>query len=242
MPAPPALLVGDDEHAFGTMAARVFTALLAQYERPLVTLPTGMTPRGFYDSLITHDAHRRALWDALRFVALDEYMGLPPGDERLFGAWLARACLDPLDIRQRQMFDSAGDPQAEVARMDLWLRQNGPIDIAVLGLGANGHIAFNEPGTAFDTGVHVTDLTDDTIRSNARYWGGAARVPQQGITLGLHDLAQARHTILLVNGAGKADILAQALNGPVTADMPASYLQTIGNVTVVADRGAAAKL
>lgn len=238
----PRILIADGESAFATTAAQTFIALLESRDHPLVTLPTGMTPLGFYKALIDHHAHRRDLWDVMRFTALDEYHGLPPGDERLFGAWLARACLDPLQIINRNFFDSLNAPENEAARMDKWLRQNGPLDIAVLGLGANGHIAFNEPGTDLDTGTHVMTLTDDSIQANARYWGGADRVPRQGITLGLHDLAQARHSLLLVTGAAKAAILAQAFNGPVTPALPASYLQTVKNVTIVADRDAASAL
>lgn len=238
----PRILIADSEADFANIAAQEFVTLLEGCNQPLVTLPTGMTPLGFYQALINHHAHRRDLWDVLRFTALDEYHGLPPGDERLFGAWLVRVCLDPLQITSRHFFDSLQDPVHEAVRMDGWLQQNGPLDIAVLGLGHNGHIAFNEPGTDFNQGTHAMMLTDASIQANARYWGGEDRVPRQGITLGLRDLAQARHTLLLVSGAGKADILAQALNGPVTPAIPASYLQTIKNVTIVTDRDAVARL
>lgn len=236
------VLIADNERDFALVAAQEFISLLEICDRPLVTLPTGMTPLGFYQALIDNHSHRRDLWDGLRFVALDEYHGLSAGDERLFGAWLMRACLDPLHIGSRQFFDSLNDPQAEAARMNQWLRKNGPLDIAVLGLGANGHIAFNEPGTPFGSGTHVMNLTDESIRANALYWGGIDRVPRQGVTMGLRDLACARHTLLLVSGAGKAALLAQALHGPITPDLPASYLQTIKNVTIVADRDAASAL
>ena len=120
--------------------------------------------------------------------------------------------------------------------------KNGPLDIAVLGLGSNGHIAFNEPGTSFESSVHAMALTADSIKSNARYWGNENLVPRNGMTLGLKDLAAARQTLLLVNGAAKADILKQAFQGPVTTDIPASYLQTIPHVTIIADQAAARHL
>lgn len=238
----PCLRVAGDTQEFAILAAQEFIARLTLYDRPLVTLPTGLTPLGFYQTLIEHYAHRRDLWDGMRFTALDEYHGLQADDNRLFGAWLARACLDPLAIKERNFFDSMADPLVESLRMNGWLQENGPLDLAVLGLGANGHIAFNEPGTAFDGRTHAVTLTDDSVQANARYWGGVEHVPRQGITLGLRDLAQARHTILLVSGAGKADILARALNDPVTGAVPASYLQTIENVTIIADRDAVSKL
>ncbi len=236
------LLLAESEDAFAKLAAQHFISLLEGMTQPLVTLPTGMTPLGFYQELVQSYSARQELWQQMRFVALDEYLGLPPADERLFGAWLARACLDPLGVPARMFFQSDADPALEVRRMQTWLAHNGPLDIAVLGLGANGHIAFNEPGTSFDTGVHVMDLTPASIEANARYWGGLARVPRRGITLGLADLARAHHTVLLVTGAGKAAVLAAALNGPLTTEIPASYLQTLKNVTIIADRDAAALL
>ncbi len=238
----PQIMIADDETAFAPLAADMFLKMATGLARPLVTLPTGMTPLGLYQVLVSEHASRRDIWDQMRFIALDEYAGLPPGDERLFGNWLARACLDPLHIPNRLMFNSLADPDSEAARIEAWLKQNGPLDIAVLGLGGNGHVAFNEPGTAFAQATHAVALTPDTISANARYWGGLERVPRQGMTLGLQNLAAARQTLLLVHGAAKADILKRALNGPVTTDVPASYLQTVPHVTVIADRAAAAGL
>lgn len=236
------LLHAGHEAEFAALAAQNFCALLETLSNPLVTLPTGMTPQGFYQALIRDYGARAPLWDDVRFVALDEYMGLPLDDARLFGTWLQNACLTPLGIRQAMFFKSNADPATEITRMQQWLAQNGPLDVAVLGLGQNGHVAFNEPGTPFEAGVHTMDLTAQSIEANARYWGGAARVPRHGITLGLGDLAQARHTILLVKGREKAAMLKAALTGPVTTDVPASYLQTIKNVTIIADNDAASLL
>lgn len=238
----PQILIAEDETAFARLAADTFLKMAAGRARPLVTLPTGMTPLGLYQVLVSEHAARRDLWDQMRFIALDEYAGLPPGDERLFGNWLARTCLDPLHISNRLMFNSLADPDSEAARVETWLKQNGPLDIAVLGMGGNGHVAFNEPGTPFTQGAHAVTLTPDTVSANARYWGDLARVPHHGITLGLQNLAAAGQTLLLVHGAGKAAILKRALNGPVTTDVPASYLQTVPHVTVIADRAAVAGL
>jgi glucosamine-6-phosphate deaminase len=236
------ILIADNEQDFATLAAQKFVNVLEGLDHPLVTLPTGLTPLSFYKTLISDHANRRDLWDQMRFIALDEYAGLPAGDERLFAQWLGQALLNPLDIQTRALFDSAADPVTEATRMQKFMEQDGPLDVAVLGLGGNGHVAFNEPGTSFDQKAHVVTLTPETVNANAAYWGGVDRVPRQGITLGLADLAQARQTILLVKGTGKATILKRALQGPVTTDVPASYLQTIKNVTIIADRDAAQDL
>lgn len=235
------IIVADNEQAFNRRAAALVVETLQLFNNPLVTLPTGMTPLGLYRVLVA-EYRDRPLWSNLRFVGLDEYAGLPPDDPRLFSLWVARECLDPLFVpRENRMcfVSDAPDIDAEAQRMDEWLRTHGPLDLAVVGIGGNGHIAFNEPGTPHDCGVHALHLTPDSIRANARYWGGEDHVPHRAITLGLTNLAQARHTIVLASGPAKSGVLARAFTEPVTTDIPASYLQTIPNVTVLADTAAA---
>lgn len=237
----PAVLTGESEDNFSKLAADFFIARLETLKSPLVALPTGNTPLGLYRALVTDHGHRRDLWDQMRFLALDEYIGLPQNDPRLFYGWLCREFLDRAGIpdKNRVFFQSdAADPAAEAQRIEEWLRQNGPIDLAVLGLGTNGHIAFNEPGSGFDQPAHVVALTADSITANAGYWGSAESVPKTAMTLGLGNLATARQTLLLVNGAHKAAMLARVLHGPVTVDVPATYLRTIPNVTIITDRAA----
>jgi len=237
----PALITGDDESAFSRLAADFFVARLETLKNPLVVLPTGNTPLGMYRELAAHYSHRRDLWDQMRFLALDEYVGLQPDDPRLFHGWLRREFLDHAGIPESRCMifrSDAPDPEREAARIDSWLRQNGPIDVAVLGLGTNGHIAFNEPASPFDQSAHVVALTPETIKSNAGYWGGADRVPKMAMTLGLGNLAAARNTMLLVNGTHKAAILEQVLHDPVSPAIPATYLRTIPGVTILTDRAA----
>ncbi len=243
----PALKIETDADSFSAMAAAIFVAGLDQSasENPLVVLPTGHTPLGLYKTLITQYGHRRDLWDKIRFLALDEYAGLPPDDHRLFYKWVANAFLDPVGVlpHHRTYFNShAENPDHEILRINQWLEHRGPIDLCVLGLGTNGHIAFNEPGSSFDQDAHLVRLTEDSINANAAYWGGVAHVPKTAFTLGLGQLALARQTILLVNGKHKAEILAQTLQGPITTGVPATYLRYQKHVTVIADKDAASLL
>ncbi len=235
----PAIKIAEDDMEFANLAATVLVEKLDGIENPLLVLPTGNTPLGMYRVLLDQYGDRRDLWDRVRFLALDEYIGLGPQDERLFQGWLGRVFLDPIGITadRRMVFDSnTADPAAEIARMEHWVKQNGPIDLAVLGLGGNGHIAFNEPGTSFDQPTHIISLTPDSIASNAQYWGGVDQVPKTAFTLGLGTIAGARQTILLVNGAHKAGILDRVLNGTITPDVPATYLRRQENVTIIADQ------
>jgi len=238
--SPPALIIAADVADFAEKAATLLLEKLRLFERPLTVLPTGTTPLPVYEFLATHYG-AEPLWQALRYLTLDEYAGLAENDPRLFKNWLSRTLLDPVGVpaQNRAVFQSnAPDPAAEAQRMQDWLAANGPIDVAVLGLGTNGHIGFNEPGSAFDSAARLVNLTPESIAVNRAYWPDQ-EVPHTAYTLGLGDLRTARHTILLVSGAHKADILAKTLNGPVGPDIPATYLRTIENVTIIADEAAA---
>jgi glucosamine-6-phosphate deaminase len=137
----------------------------------------------------------------------------------------------------------ARDPRKEAQRYEGAIRAAGGIDLLVLGIGSNGHIGFNEPGASLVADTHVARLAPATRRSNADAFGGdVRRVPGQGITMGTGTLLRARHVVLMAMGNQKANVVARALEGPITTKVPASLLQAHPNVTVVLDRAAAAKL
>lgn len=239
----PQIIQTEEGHDFVQQASSFLIKAIKSVASPLVALPTGSTPLGIYKEFASQYKND-AVWQDMRYIALDEYIGLPRDDERLFQNWIGRECLDFLGVEQdnRITFDSlAPDPASEVQRINEIIAAQGPIDIAVLGLGTNGHIAFNEPGSSFDSATRVIDLSDETRASNAEYWGGLDRVPTQAYTLGLKTLTDTKHIILLVTGAHKADILDKVLSGPITEDIPASILRTVPNVTVIADSPALKK-
>lgn len=221
--------------------ARLIWNQLEDLHEPLITLPTGSTPLDLYQYFIDEYGDRAEIWRQIRLVALDEYIGLPADDRRLFQNWLGREILDPVGVppQKRVTFNSmAEDADAEAQAMEQWIRDNGPIGLAILGLGLNGHIAFNEPGSSFDSVTRVIELSPETRETNAAYWGGIDKVPEQAFTLGLKTLAQAKQIFLLVTGSHKAEILDKTLNGPITPEVPASFLRTIANVTIMADTAA----
>ena len=234
----PAMITAKTPDDFSALAAGRFLATLENMPRPLIALPTGNTPLGLYRELAAHHTGRRDLWDRARFITLDEYLNLPPDDPRLFYNWLAREFFDPLGIppeNRIRMRSNAPEPDREAARIQSIIDDHGGIDMALLGLGENGHLALNEPGSAFDSKTRMVALTPETVQSNARYWGDPSRVPRTAITLGLYDITRARSVILLVTGAHKAGILKRVLHGPVTPDIPATCLRTIDTATVIAD-------
>jgi len=237
-------LITAETNELGFVAAGIFTALLAQCDTPLplVTLPTGKTPESFYAALLAHGTVA-----PFRYLQLDEYVGLDKHDPRLFSSWLDRDILTPLGITHDQRFlfrSDAIDPQTEVNLMKQRLLTAGSIDIAVLGLGLNGHIAFNEPQSVpINDDVYITGLTAETRLTNAAYWHCPVdHMPTHGYTLGIPLLSRAKHTILLVTGKDKADILEKTLKSPVSFRIPSTYLQNTRNVTIIADNMAARQL
>jgi glucosamine-6-phosphate deaminase len=172
---------------------------------------------------------------------LDEYLGVPPFDERSFYGWIKRTLLDPLHIPGEHVVrlrGDASDPQEACREYDAAVEEAGAFDIAVLGLGRNGHLGFNEPPADPQSLTHVVELTEETRASNARYWDGRERIPGRAITCGMAHLLAARQVIVLVSGEQKQDILQRTLKGPVTPDVPASYLQASSSVIIIADAAA----
>lgn len=238
----PKIIIVDDLQSLSRRAAGFVVETLDPLAKPFVILPTGTTPLGMYKTLSEEQNGPRGLWNRLLAGQLDEYIGLEQGDDRLFSGWLSRVFMDKVGIpdQNRVFFRSnAADPAAEVDRIERLIDTKGGIDLAILGLGLNGHLGFNEPGSPLDAPTRVQDpLSPETIASNAAYWGGEDKVPSKAMTLGLGTLSRARSNLLLVSGEAKAGILDRALTGPVTPDVPASILRTHPNVTVIADRAA----
>ena len=205
---------------------------------PLAAFPVGATPEGMFREL--EDRHRAA-FSRLQVAQLDEYLGLAETDHRLLAAWLKRVLLDPLEIGADRFirFESmAAEPERDASRVEDMITARGGLDLAVLGLGPNGHIGFNEPGTPFDAPTRPVDLTEESVSSNATYWGSRNAVPRRAMTLGMSTLGSAGHVILLVSGPRKRKILRRTLHGPIGPDVPATMLRTRDRVTVMVDRAA----
>jgi glucosamine-6-phosphate deaminase len=240
------LVVTKDYEQLSAAAADAVVECIRQQPDLLLVLPTGNTPLGMYRQLVQRVHGGEVSFEQARLVELDEYLGIELDDPRNLYRWLDAVFITPAGFSPDRVFrfdSTAADPAHEAARIEAALEAEGGIGLLVLGLGPNGHLGFNEPGSPFDSRTRVVDLTAESIESNARYWGGADRVPCcQALTLGLGTLSGARQTVLLVNGAAKADILAETLYGPIGTDVPATLLRQFDNVTVIADDEAASRL
>ena len=236
------LLIADDYDELSTKAFALAEELLTGKDVPCVVLPTGNTPLGFFAACVA--AGRSSRISKGRFIQLDEYLDIAADDPRSLSGWLDRILLKPLGIGRDRLLafnPSTTTPIAEAARVERMARAY-QIDLALLGLGPNGHLGFNEPGSPFDSETRQVSLTPASITSNAVYWGGEERVPHRAFTLGLGTIATARHSILLVSGRHKAGILRRVLEETPSTDVPATCLRLIDGTTVVADRAALSEL
>jgi glucosamine-6-phosphate deaminase len=204
-------------------------------------LPTGHTPLGMYSVLRAHAADGSLNAGRAALFQLDEYAGLGPEDARSYGAYLRRE-LAGVDLGAFHGLDGAApDPDAECARHQALL-DDAPIDLVVLGIGRDGHVAFDEPGSPIGAGTRVVSLHPATRQDAAPDFGGLEGVPRSALTVGLRTLMQARELLLLASGDVKAAALRAMLEGPKDPACPASLIRDHPRLTVVADRAAASHL
>ncbi|MDD4508070.1 MAG: glucosamine-6-phosphate deaminase [Eubacteriaceae bacterium] len=206
-------------------------------------LATGSTPVGMYRQLISWYEKGDLDFSEVRSINLDEYVGLKPDDKNSYRYFMNDNLFDHVNIDKANTHvpnGMAGDIQAECDRYNGLLRQNGGIDMQVLGIGRNGHIGFNEPGDAFEKETCCIALTQSTLDANARYFDSVDAMPHKAITMGIKSIMQSKSILLLVSGENKAEALYNSFWGPVTPKVPASILQLHNNVTIVADDAAMA--
>ena len=225
----------------GPAAAGLVLAALNARRDPVIGVATGSSPSPLYDALAASEADfTRAAW-----FALDEYVGLPPGHPESYAEVLRREIIEPLGLDPKTVHlpdPHREDLQAACDDYERRIAAAGGIDLQILGIGRNGHLAFNEPGGALDSRTRVEVLTEDTRRANQRFFDSLDSVPTRCLTQGLGTILEAGQLLLIAQGEDKARALRAALRGPVSPECPASVLQLHGRVTVLADAAAASLL
>jgi glucosamine-6-phosphate deaminase len=235
------IVAEDSEHLGARAAAEVRDGIDTAKVRVL-GVATGSSPLSTYRALV--DSPPRRIGEVEMF-ALDEYVGLSAADPRSYRAYLEREIRVPLGLDARRLHSLNGvaeDPEAECASFDRLIAASGGVDLQILGIGANGHIAFNEPGSAPDAPTRVAALDERTRIDNARFFRSLDDVPTLCMTQGLATILRARRILLLASGRAKAAALRSALQDEPDPRIPASFLQGHSDVTVIADRAAASLL
>ena len=236
------LLPSVDEVA--ALAADTIEALVCSRPDCVLGLATGSSPVPAYAELVArHRAGTGPSYERVRGFLLDEYVGLPPGHPQSYRATIARELTDALGIDARRVHGpDPADPQSAGAAYEDELERAGGVDLQVLGIGGDGHLAFNEPGSSLSSTTRIKTLTHETRSDNARFFGSSDEVPHHVLTQGLGTILRARHLLLVATGAAKAEAVAAAVEGPLSASCPASVLQLHPHATVLLDPAASARL
>ncbi|NHC13684.1 glucosamine-6-phosphate deaminase [Motilibacter deserti] len=228
----------------GALVADIVAAAVTAGARVL-GLATGSSPLPAYAELGRRCRAGEVSLAGLDAFLLDEYVGLPPDSPQSYARFIRDEFVNLVDLDPARVHGpdgSAPDPLAEARRYDVALRDGGPVDVQILGIGANGHIGFNEPGSSLASRTRLKTLAERTRQDNARFFDRPEDVPRHVITQGLGTIREARHLVLVATGEAKAAAVAAAVEGPVTASCPASVLQLHPHVTMVVDEEAAAQL
>ncbi len=217
-------------------AASIVGAHLERKHSLLLCAATGNSPVGLYGELARRATVDRDLFRSLKVIALDEWGGVRESDPGSAAGYLRERVLAPLAISADRFiaFDPAIDPAEACSRMRAELERIGPIDLAILGLGRNGHVGFNEPGPALVPYCHVAQLSEETRRHAMTR--SMKEPPRHGLTLGLQEILASRRILLLVTGEGKQQTVARLLTEEVTTTLPASLLWLHGSVDCLIDR------
>jgi len=221
-------------------AAEIFRKLINEKPNAVLGLATGSTPVGIYAKMVEDYKNNKVSFSGVTTYNLDEYVGLTPDNDQSYAYYMNQNLFSHVDIPaiNTNLPDGmAEDPQEECRRYEAMINEH-PADIQLLGLGHNGHIAFNEPDEHLSAGTHVVKLKEETLEANARFFASIDEVPKEAYTMGIGSILKANTILLVVRGSDKAHIVKEALTGPITTKVPASLLQTHPRVTVLLDREA----
>ncbi|MFD1067123.1 glucosamine-6-phosphate deaminase [Oceanobacillus locisalsi] len=239
------IIQAKDYKEMGQIAAKKIMEQVNAKPESVLGLATGSTPEGLYEEIIQAHKDDNVSFKDVTTFNLDEYVGLDKDNHQSYYYYMHHLLFNHIDINGGQVNLPNGDAldlQEECNRYEKAIKQADGIDIQILGIGLNGHIGFNEPGTPFSMQTHIVDLDESTRQANARFFDSIDDVPLQAITMGIDTIMQSKQIILIVSGLQKAEALKQLVNGPVTEDFPASILQKHANVTIIADQDALSKL
>ncbi|GAA1368689.1 MULTISPECIES: glucosamine-6-phosphate deaminase [Brevibacterium] len=238
------VVTGEDIAELISEAADQVEELVRANPEAVIGIATGSTPEPLYAEL-TRRAGEGLDLSGLRITCLDEYIGLPAEHPQSYRHYIAEQILEPWGIDPAHTVlpeGDAADPDAAAAAFEDGITGLGGVDLQILGIGPNGHIAFNEPGSPADSRTRVVDLTAETREANSRFFDSIDEVPTQALTQGIGTILESRKAIMLAFGAGKAEAVAAMIDGPVDEAVPASALQDHPALEVFLDAAAASRL
>lgn len=239
------IIVTKDYDELSKYAANIIASQVRLKSDSVIGLATGSTPIGAYQELIRQCKEENLDFSEVKTFNLDEYVGLEADHNQSYRHFMNHQLFNHINIPMENTHvpnGKAEDELTECKSYDEKIKAAGHIDLQLLGMGSDGHIGFNEPNDSFVVSTNVVDLQQPTIDANSRFFASADEVPRQAITMGYMSIMQAQRILFVVSGKSKAEVVKQALQGPVTPQVPASILQLHRDVIVVLDEEAASEL
>ena len=231
----------DNYEEMSKKACSIIVEHIQANQNPVIGLATGSTPEKLYSCLIEEYKQGKVSFQNVTSFNLDEYVGLQRDDVNSYHHYMEEKLFNHVDLQADRIHlpnGQSGNLEQDCLAYEKRIQQAGGIDIQVLGLGLNGHIGFNEPGTPFSSRTHVVELSQSTRCANARFFSGIEEVPTQAISMGIASIMDSKKILLLVSGKQKAEALQRMMNSEVTEEFPASILQMHPDVTIIADEPA----
>lgn len=239
------LIVVKDYDEMSKTAAKEMAAVVNSNPKAILGLATGGTPEGMYKELIRMNKAGEIDFKDVTSVNLDEYVGLGGDHPQSYRYFMNNHLLDHINIDKSRTFVPNGlaeDVNEEGRKYDQMIDDLGGIDMQLLGVGTNGHIAFNEPDGELVAGTHLTGLTKSTIESNSRYFDSEDDVPKTAVTMGLGQIMKSKKILLIASGENKAEAMKELFSGKISTSCPVTMLQMHKDVTVILDEAAASLL
>ncbi|AXK51464.1 glucosamine-6-phosphate deaminase [Spiroplasma alleghenense] len=223
----------------GKMTAELILENIHSNPSIVLGLATGSTPESTYEYLIGDFKKNKTDWSKVRTFNLDEYVGLEPTHKKSYRYFMDEKLFKSVNINIKNTHVPNGINNTDPEAYDKLIAENGGIDLQLLGIGTNGHIGFNEPGTSFESLTSVVDLAQETIDVNSRFFASIDEVPKQAISMGLQSIMNAKKVVLIAIGKNKAEAIKQLVNGNISINWPCTVLQKHKDVTIIVDEEAA---
>lgn len=236
------IIIAKNYEDMGKKAANIVAGQVFLNPQSILGLATGSTPLSMYNQLIKMHKEVELDFSQVKTFNLDEYVGLPEEDTNSYHYYMSNNLFNHINIKKENIHIPNGmakDIDKECSEYEETIKNYGGMDLQILGIGNNGHIGFNEPDLKFEATTHLVKLDDETIEANSRFFKTIDDVPKCAVSMGIKTIMHAKKIILLANGSSKAEILAKALYGGITPEVPASILQLHPDVTVIVDEAAA---
>lgn len=234
------ILITENYDKMSEAAFSFVKEIITENPDAVLGLATGSTPIGLYDLMVRDFEQNGTSYKGIRSVNLDEYVGLSADNVQSYAYFMKYHLFDKVDIDKNNTHlpcGTATDKKAECKRYNELLKKLVP-DVQILGIGSNGHIGFNEPGTDINSVTHVVNLTESTIKDNSRLFDRIEDVPRQAFSMGIKNILNSKKIIVMASGENKAKAIRAMIEGPVSSDCPASFLREHNDVIVIVDKAA----